>query len=260
MMRLRHTLAAAIVLAALAGGGAARAGVLSKVVEGLSKASGDGKSGEGSGGSSGGGDAIGAVVSGLFSGDWSGSSRSASDPTYVYTPAYYPYAGMGPEPTEVSFYAGIQSVEGSDGGMTMELAVTYHDFGIALRGTGFYETVGSGDGQQHVQLDLGTMGAVYRVYNQDLLQVWLEGGLGGVSATGDIHVWGLFGGVKLTRKLGGDLAMAGELRHFRLEDDITANEARASMQISLLRVSYRVVDFNVGPALMGPEVGVALTF
>src|SRR5688572_23100725 len=139
MMRLRHTLGFAIVLAALAGGEAARAGVLSKVVDGLSKATGDGKSDGGSSGASSGGDAIGAVVSGLFSGDWSGNSRSAGDPTYVYTPGYYPYAGMGPDPTEVSLYAGIQAVEGSDGGMTMELAVKYRDFGIGLRGTGFYE-------------------------------------------------------------------------------------------------------------------------
>ncbi len=257
MMRVRHTLAMAIVL--LAAAAPARAGVLSKVVNGLSNATGDGKGGGGDS-SSGGNDVVGSIVSGLFSGDWSSNSRAAGDPTYVYSPGYYPYAGTGPDPTELSLYAGVQSVEGSDGAMTMELTVTYENFGIALRGTGFYETVGSGDGAQHVSLDLGTMSAVYRVYNEGPLQVWLEGGLGGVSATGDIRVWGVFGGVRLQRRLGGDLTASADLRHFRMEDEIAINEARASFHISVLRVSYRVVDFNVGPPLMGPEVGVNLTF
>src|SRR5688500_3061685 len=101
MMRLRHTFAIALAVVALGAPAVASAGVLAKVVNGLSNATGDGKGGGGSS-TSGDGDVVGAIVNGLFSGDaWSGSSRSAGDPTYVYAPGYYPYAGTGPDPTEV---------------------------------------------------------------------------------------------------------------------------------------------------------------
>jgi hypothetical protein len=41
---------------------------------------------------------------------------------------------------------------------------------------------------------------------------------------------------------------------------VTILEGAASVRLGLLRISYRIVDFNVGPPLRGPEVGLALSF
>lgn len=238
----------------------ARAGVLSKVVDGLSDAAGS------SGGSSGGsgssaGDVVGEVVSGLFSGGW-GDSRSANDPTWSVHTTYAPYPNhvSSAAPTEVLLYGGLQSVEGSDGSMTLQLRVTYGDLALDIRGTGFYETVGSGEDMEQIHLDLGTLGGGYRVYGEGRTSVFLEAGMGYVSSVDDLSFLGAYGGARVDRQLRGEVSVGAEARYFVMEDDVRIVEVVGAARMSILRIAYRIVDFNVGPPLKGPEVGVALTF
>jgi hypothetical protein len=239
----------------------AHAGTLSKVIGGLSDAAGGGGGSSGGSSSGGAGDVVGAVVEGLFSGDW-GNSRSANDPTWQVQTGYAPYPnGVSTQaPTEVFLYGGVQSVEGSDGSMTLQLRVTYDDLALDFRGTGFFEQVGSGEDMEQLHLDLGTLGGGYRVFHDTETGVWLEGGMGYVSSVDDLNFLGGFGGARVEHRLGGDISVSGEARYFVMSDDVRILEAVASAKLSVLRVAYRVVDFNVGPPLKGPEVGVALTF
>lgn len=239
----------------------AHAGVLSKVVDGLAGAAGGGSSSGSKGGGGGGGeDIVTAVLEGIFSGNWS-DSRSGNDPVFVVNPGYAPYPTSAAA-TAVRFYGGLQSVEGSNGSLTMELRVTYDDLGIALRGTGFYEQVGSGDEAEHVHLDIGTLGATYCALRDESgrTELWVDAGLGGVSTVDDLLFLGVYLGAHVEHRLHDEIAVGAEARYFVLEDSVTIIEAAASARLSILRIAYRIVDFNVGPPLRGPEVGLVLSF
>lgn len=43
-------------------------------------------------------------------------------------------------------------------------------------------------------------------------------------------------------------------------DDIGAGEIRAGVTAAVLHAGYRYLEFNAGPGLHGPEVGIALHF
>lgn len=254
---MRRFLVASLLLVGVAD---AHAGTLSKVIGGLSDAAGGG--GKSGGGSSGGGDVVGEIVSGILGGGSWGDSRSASDPTWSVQTGYAPYPNhvSAASPTEVLLYGGVQSVDGSDGSMTLQLRVTYGDLALDVRGTGFYETIGSGEDMEQLHLDLGNLGGGYRAFAEGETAVWLEGGMGYVSTVDDLRFVGAYGGARVDHRLRGEVSVSAEARYFVMEDDVRILEAVAAAKLSILRVAYRVVDFNVGPPLKGPEVGVALTF
>lgn len=262
-----RVLAAAAIAAAVSVGAApaaARAGVLSKVVHGLAarsgqpgpdagrKASSDGhhhsdssKSSDSGGGS---------VDSGGF---WSGPDTPVPD-TAVAGP--YPLAA-GPG-TAVSLYLGLESVKGSDGAGAVSLRTSYGDFGIGLADTVYFESIRTKQGPDELEMHAWAMTGAWRAHradDADDTSVWLQAGLAGTSSQG-LQIFGAVVGAAVTHNLIGAIGLEGTARVFAYQDDIRALEVRGGLAVSMFRLSYRVLKYNVGPALKGPELGVAMQF
>jgi hypothetical protein len=235
----------------------AHAGALGDVVGGILKAAGGGSgSGSGGGKGGGGGNVLSAVVEGVVHG-LVDATFGVHDPTAttIQLGTYYaPPAGT--HETDVFFYAGAQSVQDSDGSYSLELRVMYDDFGIGVRNTSFFEREMDG----YVHLDLRAVTGFYRAYRSGRTAVFLGAGLGNFTTVGGVGQTGLSVGLRAAHGLGGALAVDAEGNSFWFRDDIRANEARVGFQASVLRFSYRIIDFNVGPPLRGPEVGLAFNF
>ena len=243
----------------------AHAGALGEVVGGLVQATGNPSCCEKKEGSSGGGhsagDVAGAIAEGLVHGII--DHRSPGDGG-AYTPL--PESSVSPlsgpqttRPMDLFFYLGFQSVTGSDASASVEARAAYDDFAIGLRGTAFYERADASPGTRYLELDLASMEGQYRVV-RGRTQVWLMAGIGGVSTVDSIHLAGVGVGARFEHKVGGEIRVSGEARNFWLQDNVRAVELVASAQLSIVRLSYRFVDFSVGPPLQGPEIGVVLKF
>lgn len=227
----------------------ARAGTLKEVIQGLNQAAGVSPSGGGSAPSSG-TSVLGAVVDGLLHADWSGGGGDG--PTYV-PPLYATPTGGAPD---VSVYVGAQSVSGSNGSATMEVIARHRDFGLALRGTSFFESP-ENPGDPSLRLDVGTLAGLVRVYGD---VAWLELGGAWVNTVDGASVFGMFAGLRLDRRLGGELSAGALARYAVLTDSVRYLELQAGLRLSILNVSYRYLEFNVGPPLHGPEIGLSLSF
>jgi hypothetical protein len=229
----------------------AHAGVLSQAVGGIDHAAGA-EPGKSSGGSSSGGSKDSSSSSGSSHADSGGCCWSDPTATLGYGPPPQP-----PGPMESELYAGVQSVEGSDGSVTLEMRSSWKDFGIGVRGSSWYEQTGR---EQYVHLDLWSIGGQWRVDHEGKLSVWAEIGFAGINNNDDVSLSGLTAGLHMTRKLDGQLSISAAARRFFLQHDIAANEVHVGLHLAILELSYRVMDFNVGPPLHGPEVGLAFMF
>jgi len=244
-------LAAGLSLAAtpaLAGGKDSGGGPLSQVVNGLKQQSGQTGGGGGGGGASG---EPSRPAPGAESG-WSGGGGGV-----VYEPGYagYPVGGE----TDSSLYLGLHSVEGSNGAMAASLRSSWGDNGLQLDGIRYYERLDTGD---YLSMDMWSIAIAHRAIAMDAhdrTSLWLNGGLAGIHSDG-LQLFGGVIGAEVIHKVGPELGVEGSVRYYLVQDDIRALEARAGVALSILRVSYRLLDFNVGPPLRGPEVGVALSF
>jgi hypothetical protein len=253
-----------IAIAVVAAPAAAGAGVLGKVVNGLERATGDKPDGQGN---AAGGDSKSDTSSGSsasVSDDPWPSRRVTEDPTapLVYYGPYPTYPNAGP--AHIALYLGLHSVEDSDGAAAFSLRTGYGDYGISLSDTSYYERVPGLDGRSDMlRLDVWGITGGYRIAQPgpaDTTAIWLHGGLGGAHSSTDVEALGLVLGAEVMHNLSGALGIEASARLFVLQDDIRARELRAGIAASVLRVSYRVLDFNVGPALHGPEVGLAISF
>jgi hypothetical protein len=184
--------------------------------------------------------------------DWGNCCYHDPAATLGYGYAQTPTGGV-----ESQFYFGAQSVEDSNGSMTLEARASYENFGLGLRGTSYYEQV---DQDEYLTLDLWSLGAFWRFDHDEKTSAFAEFGVAGLNNDDQLSLTGVQLGIRVDRQLGGELGVSGAARHFFFEDDIAANELVVGLHASVLLVSYRIVDFNVGPPLHGPEVGVRLEF
>ncbi len=261
MWRRRLTIAAAALLAT-AGlphlAHVAHAGALAEVSHGISSASdNDDHASPASSNDNDNGDS-GSSSSGNSSSSWGESGCCHIDPVATLGYTYGPPAPSDGVSSE--FYLGGQSVEDSDGAVTFEVRATYADFGLGVRGTTFYEQVKGTREKEYLHLDMWWVGGLWRVDHNEKSSLWLELGLAGLDNNDRLTMTGAAVGFHAQRWLGGAIAVTGGARRFWFEDDVAANELFAGVQASVLQVSYRIVDFNVGPPLHGPEVGILLTF
>lgn len=238
----------------------AEAGVLSKVVHGLEQKANQGKR-------PGGGDA--------------GSPRQAepaqSEPrsdgvhrvrspysTRRHRPIFiggytYPTNTQG---TEMRLYAAIQSVKDSGGAGVVSIRASHDDFGFELADTRYFESVIADGRQATLTLDVWNLAAAYRVAKmggEERTAIWIKGGLAGTN-TMDLFVLGAVAGAELAHNLSEAVGVTAEAKYFAMRHDISAVELRAGLALSILRISYRTLDFNTGPPLRGPEVGISLSF
>jgi hypothetical protein len=119
-----------------------------------------------------------------------------------------------------------------------------------------------GGGTDYLTLDVWTIGASYRAVRfgrGDRSAVWLQGGLAGAN-TDDLSVFGVTAGVEIAHDVSRHLGVSGGTRVLMHQHDIHGLEVRAGLAASIVRLSYRVLKLNTGPALRGPEFGLALQF
>ncbi|HTM19525.1 MAG TPA: hypothetical protein VL172_03425 [Kofleriaceae bacterium] len=258
-MRLRPLLLAAAVLASAApaaadsrhdGGG----GPLSQVVNGLKEKS--GQTGD-SGGHSG---AVGEPAhDSTPSPEYGGGGYAggyAGEPRLQMGVGPYPTTGEG---TESRLYLGLHSVEGSNGAGVASLRSSFGANGIELDDIRYFERMDGGD---YLHMDVWAIGFAHRTIamgTREQTALWLKGGLAGANSDG-LQLLGAVIGAEVDHNLGPALGIEASARYFLYQDDIRALELRAGVAASILRVSYRLMRFDVGPPLRGPEVGVALLF
>jgi hypothetical protein len=257
-MTLRPVLVAAGLLCGAAPAAAdskREGGALSQVVNGLKEKSGQ------TGNDSGGG-AVGEPSSDRPSspeyGHVGGSYGSgyAGEPVVTGGVGPYPTRGQG---TEARLYLGIHSVEDSNGAGVVSLRSSFGASGIELDDIRYFERMADGE---YLSMDVWAIGFAHRAMSMgqdDRTALWLKGGLAGARSEG-LALLGAVVGAELAHNLSPALGVEASARYFLLQDDIRAIELRAGIAASVLRVSYRMMRFDVGPPLRGPEVGVALSF
>jgi hypothetical protein len=196
--------------------------------------------------------------SGSSNGGGGNTSCCWVDPDVSLGYAYATSAPPGQVVTEL--YFGAQSVHDSDGALTGEARATFDNFGVGVRGTSFYEHDPAALDPQFVHLDVWWLGGFWRVDHDDKFAVWLELGFTGLSDQTGLTMSGASAGVHLWRQLAGAFSFVGGARTSNFQHDVHSNELFAGLQVTFLQFSYRVLDFDVGPPLHGPEVGLAVVF
>jgi hypothetical protein len=192
----------------------------------------------------------------------------ASSPVYYSGGASYATVEEGsgssapllPGPGRLDLYLGAHSVVGSDGAMLGEVRASKDWLGLAVSGIRYVEHVEDGKREDNVSLYLTAFTLSGRLLQHESTEMWLDGGLA-VSGSSEYEsivgsAWSLRG----EHGLNPDLALRGQARYYVLEHGVSAMEAWGGVRAWFLQAGYRVLKFNVGPALHGPEAGVALRF
>jgi len=156
-------------------------------------------------------------------------------------------------------YAGIQSVVESDFSGSVHVRGHVGFIGLEAGATTFVEEVPKGAGTEYLRLDLWNVGTVVRLLGPGAgvaraPEVFASLGLTGMS-TVDVNLLGVHAGLDARIPVAGEIDLIGSAGVRLYEDDIRAMDARAGVSLSFFQVSYRVTEFNTGPPLHGPEVG-----
>jgi hypothetical protein len=178
-----------------------------------------------------------------------------SDPAPVET---YVAGPVGGRDADFRLDVGLHRVDDSDGAAYASLRASHGRLGFAISDVAYYEQTRMGAEVESVSLHVWTVGAAYRMNVADGA-LWLSAGLSGATSDG-LQLYGAFAGGEVSLPLAGAFGLEGAGRWFLLQDDIQAVELRAGIHASFLHVGYRVMEFNVGPPLRGPEAGLALHF
>lgn len=254
------------IIATLRGGSVRRWLVITMVL--LVSAAGPAEAGSRRGGKGG---RLGRVVGGIRSsgGSHGGSRGGGRSPSRGHGHGHlrgYSTAGLGWSPTAgvtlvrptVDIYGGVQRVVDSDGSITGELRVAWSRIALLGRISGYRES--AGPGQPPTELGLAAAGVGFELTGDRDGKVWLEGLGAALRTAPPDSLLGVAGGLRAELRLDRSLTLFGAVRRYAFASDVRATEAIAGVQAWFLRASYRVMDFNVGPALRGPELGVALRF
>jgi len=234
-----------------------------------------------SGGSSGGGGRLGQVSGGLGSsggrgGSSGGGTRVPPPPrpqTEVVDVVYVPAAegviavgGATVVPTvprkpdggtaKIEAYIGAQKVYESDGAWTAEVGIRDKLFRLAGSVTRYYER--EPDNSQ-LTLTLPQLVGGVRIDDGGATKAYLEVGLVGAKTRNDpmmdSSLTGGLGGVRLEHSLTRGATVIGTLHEMVFSNDVRAHAATIGVRWGVLQASLRILDFNVGPALYGPELG-----
>jgi hypothetical protein len=251
------------------GGKKGGGGALSRVSAGLSNATGGGGGSSTSTGGTNYAVSYDSEIRGCY--DRHGRFYERDDPRYheIVCPAYVLYSGhvvrnrvpprLGPSNTEASldFYAGAQKVHDSDGSASIEIAVTEERFRIGGTFTRYFERL-QGGGMLYMSLPTLTGGV--RIDDMGATAVFLEGGVAHARTSGDpmsdTKITGPIAGMRVEHALSKKVSLLGDVQQMWFRDEIRATAGRVAVRWGFVQAGLRVLDFNVGPALYGPEVGV----
>jgi hypothetical protein len=159
---------------------------------------------------------------------------------------------------KVELYAGVQKVFESDGAYSAELVVRDGRFRLAGAITHFFEPRAGGDGNLTLTMPSVTGGV--RIDDGGRTKVFVEAGVVGAVTRNDpvmdSSITGVLGGVRLEHRIARKTRALFDAQRMFFSDDVRATALRAGVRLGFVQASFRVVDFNVGPALYGPELGV----
>lgn len=157
----------------------------------------------------------------------------------------------------VAAYAGAQKVFESDGAIALELAVSDRWFRIGGTLTRFYERQPN---REALTLTMPSLAFGVRLDDSETTRVYLEAGAVGVLTKNDpmidSSITGVIGGVHAEHSLSKQTTLIGAAKLMGFQDDVRAASLRAGIRYRHVQASFTVLDFNVGPALYGPELGV----
>ncbi len=165
-----------------------------------------------------------------------------------------------PGPGRLDLYVGAHPVVGSDGAMLGELRASKDWLGFAVGGIRYVEHVDDGKREDNVSLYLTTFTVSGRLVRAGATEMWLDGGLALSGSSEYDRIVGTAWSLRGEHGFNPDLALRGQVRYYVLEHDVSAYEAWGGVRAWFLQAGYRALKFNVGPALHGPEAGIALRF
>jgi hypothetical protein len=236
----------------------------------------------GSGGGGGGGGRLSQVSSGIGSASQGSSSSSGSSSGYYYDDDYdcnhtaywrdhrcaderalatgHPtttvVATSPPSIARVEGYVGAQKVHESDGSLSLEVGIVDRHFRLDGAVSHYFE--GQMDGGQ-ITMTMPSLTAGFRIQTDDGPGAWLEVGAVNARTNGDpMGNSSIYGPVVRTRfehAMSPRSSLFGAAEAMFFQHDIRAYGGRAGVRIGRVQASLRVLDFNVGPALYGPEIG-----
>jgi hypothetical protein len=163
-------------------------------------------------------------------------------------------------PTErahVEGYVGAQKVFESDGAISAELAIADRRLRLAGTFTRYYERQPTGT---TLTMTMPTVALGVRIDDSRTTRVFLEAGAAGAitrhDPVMDSSITGFLAGMHVDHSITTRASLIGDARIMMFQDDVRASSLRAGVRYGLVQASFSVLDFNVGPALYGPELGV----
>ena len=165
-----------------------------------------------------------------------------------------------PAPTAtVKLYVGAQKVHDSDGSVSADIVVRDRRFQLAGSFSHYFEGLASGG---RLTMSMPSLAGGVRIDDLGPTSVVLEFGVVYASTKGDVmgdsSITGPIAGVQFEHAMQSNMALLVGAHGLWFPDDIRAKQLRVGMRYGHVQASLRILDFNVGPALFGPEVG--LTF
>lgn len=156
----------------------------------------------------------------------------------------------------VTGFAAAQKVIGSDGSLSLALAVV--DRRLRLDGslTQYYETEMTG---AHITMLAPEVSLGVHLGADAPTRLWLQTGVmylstndpaGGTSNAGPTL------GARVEHTVSSDLSLAGTVEAAYLQDGVRGVAGRVGVRFHHVEAALRVLDLSVGPALYGPELGV----
>ena len=165
-----------------------------------------------------------------------------------------------PGPARLDLYVGGQAVVGSSGALVADIRASKDWLGISASNTSYFDHVEAKGREDSVRMDLMAFALDARLYGGGGTELWLDGGLAASSSTEYDTILGTAFGAHLEQRVVPGLIAVAQGRFFNLEADVSAFEGWAGVRAWFLSAGYRVVRFNIGPPLHGPEAGVAIRF
>jgi len=160
--------------------------------------------------------------------------------------------------SRISGYVGIQKVHDSDGSGTAELSVTDYRFRLSGALSHYVEDQGGGG---RTTLTLPSVMAGFRLTGRGNTQLYIDAGVSVAISRGapamDTSITAPTIGAQVVQYVSPELALLADARAMWFEDDVTAVAGKVGIKLNWAQLSMRVLDFNVGPTLWGPELGLA---
>ena len=152
-------------------------------------------------------------------------------------------------------YVGVSKVHDSDQSISAEIGVVDDWFRVDGSYTRYYEAQ---PGMETLQLSVPKITGGVRVHDREA-KIYVTAGVVGAKTKNDPNMDTSFvggvAGARLEMPLGKLMSLVGTGELYIFSDHVTATSVCAGVKIGPLQASLRVLDFNVGPPLYGPELG-----